>query len=131
MKLLVKRRITPGPVATMICLMQFMGAVVLAQDNTGSARQQVPPPNDRQFVNIERNVRVATAVPSADETEEIFGSNLYRRNIQPVWLQIENLGETTLMFLPGNLHRCEWLCGVSTRHISHRWRLPGRTARPG
>ncbi len=103
MKLLVKRRVTPGPVATMICLMQFMGAVVMAQDNTGSARQQVPPPNDRQFVNTERNVRVATAVPSADETEEIFGAKLYSRNIQPVWVQIENLGESTLWFLPVGL----------------------------
>ncbi len=103
MKLLVKRRIAPGPVATMICLMQFMGAVVMAQDSAASAGQQVPPPNDRQFFDTERNVRVATAVPSADETEEIFGAKLYRRNIQPVWVQIENLGEATLWFLPVGL----------------------------
>jgi len=120
MKLLVKRRITPGPVATMICLMQFMGAVVMAQDSTGSARQQVPPPNDRQFVNTERNVRVATAVPSADETEKIFGAKLYRRNIQPVWVQIENLGETTLWFLPLGLDE-----GYFTP-IETSYRLQGR-----
>ena len=100
---LVKRRITPGPVATMICLMQFIGAVVMAQDSTGSAHQQVPPPNDRQFVNTEGKVRVATAVPSAEETEEIFGAKLYSRNIQPVWVQIENLGEATLWFFPVGL----------------------------
>jgi hypothetical protein len=100
--------------------MQFMGAVVLAQDDTGSARQQVPPPNDRQFVNTERNVRVATAVPSADETEKIFGANLYRRNIQPVWLQIENLGETTLMFLAVGLDE-----GYFTP-IETSYRLQGR-----
>ncbi len=120
MKLLVKRRVTPGPVATMICLMQFMGAVVIAQDNTGSVRQQVPPPNDRQFVNTERNVRVATAVPSADETEEIFGAKLYRRNIQPVWVQIENLGETTLWFLPVGLDEAYFT------PIETSYRLQGR-----
>ena len=100
---LVKRRITPGPVATMICLMQFIGAVVMAQDSTGSAHQQVPPPNDRQFLNSEGKVRVATAVPSAEETEKIFGAKLYSRNIQPVWVQIENLGEATLWFFPVGL----------------------------
>jgi hypothetical protein len=83
--------------------MQIMGAVVMAQDSTGSARQQVPSPNDRQFVHTDRNVRVVTAVASADETEEIFGAKLYSRNIQPVWVQIENLGETTLWFLPVGL----------------------------
>ncbi len=120
MKLLVKCRVTPGPVATMICLMQFMGAAVIAQDNTGSVRQQVPPPNDRQFVNTERNVRVATAVPSADETEEIFGAKLYRRNIQPVWVQIENLGETTLWFLPVGLDEAYFT------PIETSYRLQGR-----
>jgi len=120
MKLLVKCRVTPGPVATMICLMQFMGAAVIAQNYTGSVRQQVPPPNDRQFVNTERNVRVATAVPSADETEEIFGAKLYRRNIQPVWVQIENLGETTLWFLPVGLDEAYFT------PIETSYRLQGR-----
>jgi len=87
----------------MICLMQFIGAVVMAQDSTGSAHQQVPPPNDRQFLNSEGKVRVATAVPSAEETEKIFGAKLYSRNIQPVWVQIENLGEATLWFFPVGL----------------------------
>ena len=35
-------------------------------------------------------VRITVAVPSATETEAIFEKNLYRRGIQPVWLDIEN-----------------------------------------
>ena len=60
----------------------------------------VPAPNDRLHVEIIRDVRVTTAVPSASESKSIFGVNLYRKNIQPVWVQIENLGDVSLVFLP-------------------------------
>lgn len=85
----------------MIGLLYLVPAVVLAQDDPD--RQPVPPPNDRVQVNTERNIRVATAVPSAAETDDIFGIPLYRQNIQPVWIQIENLGDETLWFLPVGL----------------------------
>lgn len=62
-----------------------------------------PPPNERLHMQTEGAIRVTTAVPSADETYEIFGAKLYRRNIQPVWIQIENLGEESLWFLPASL----------------------------
>jgi len=65
--------------------------------------QTVEPPNDRIHVQTMGNMRVTTAVPSADETSELFGVQLYRRNIQPVWIQIENLGEEVLWFLPTGL----------------------------
>ena len=81
-----------------IGLLYLMPAVVMAQ--VGSDRQQVPAPNDRTHVKTENNIRVTTAVPSAGETEEIFGIPLYKQNIQPVWIQIENLGDETLWFLP-------------------------------
>jgi len=61
------------------------------------------PPNDRLHVHVELDVRVTTAVPSAKETKEIFGFNLYKRKIQPVWLQIENLGQQRRVFLPAGL----------------------------
>ncbi len=84
-----------------IGLLYLMPAVVMAQ--ASSDRQQVPPPNDRTHVNTENNIRVTTAVPSAQETDEIFGTPLYKQNIQPVWIQIENLREETLYFLPVGL----------------------------
>lgn len=48
-------------------------------------------------------MRVTTAVPSRAETADIFGANLYARNIQPVWVQIENTGDEMLWFLPSGL----------------------------
>ena len=70
-----------------------------AESATASYRN-VPPPNDRIQENTERDVRVSTAVPSAQEAQDIFGVRLYRSNVQPVWVQIENLGDEPLIFLP-------------------------------
>ena len=86
-----------------ICIAQIMISVAAAQDNSTSDNGYVPPPNDRHFVDTVGNVRVTTAVPSAEETESIFGVKLYSRNIQPVWVKVENLGDETLWFLPVGL----------------------------
>ncbi|MFW2406083.1 MAG: LssY C-terminal domain-containing protein, partial [Gammaproteobacteria bacterium] len=53
----------------------------------------------------ERNLRLTTAVPSAEEAQEIFGVKLYRNNVQPVWVQVENLGDVEMMLLPVGLDR--------------------------
>jgi hypothetical protein len=66
----------------------------------GPGKANVAPPNDRLHVETVGDVRVTTAVPSAAESRSIFGVNVYRRNIQPVWVQIENLGDVSLVFLP-------------------------------
>ncbi len=75
----------------------------MAEDYEPLRQQSVPPPNERVFVNTEGGARVTTAVPSAEEVADIFGARLYRRNIQPVWVQVENLGEQVLWFLPAGL----------------------------
>jgi hypothetical protein len=62
--------------------------------------EQTPPPNDRLHEQSERDIRVTTAVPSAEETREIFGADLYRRNIQPVWIKAENLSDEMLYLTP-------------------------------
>jgi hypothetical protein len=62
--------------------------------------RQVPPPNDRLHVETEGYLRLTTGVASADEARDIFGVNLYSRNVQPIWLQVENLGETDMWLLP-------------------------------
>jgi hypothetical protein len=49
------------------------------------------------------DIRVSAAVPSAKETRELFGKNLYRRGIQPVWLKIENQKDSAITFLPVGL----------------------------
>jgi hypothetical protein len=45
-------------------------------------------------------LRVTAAVPSAKETQALFGAQLYRRNVQPVWVQVENKGSTPVRLFP-------------------------------
>ena len=65
--------------------------------------KQVPPPNDRLHVQHDRNLTIATAVPSAAETRDIFGMDLYAKNVQPVWVQVENRGDKSVYLTPMGL----------------------------
>jgi predicted small lipoprotein YifL len=48
----------------------------------------------------EEPIRVTAAVLGQDETARLFGLDLYDQGIQPVWLQVENGGETLLRYAP-------------------------------
>ncbi len=50
---------------------------------------------DRSQSKYDKDVRVTTAVPTAEETEAIFGADLAGKEIQPVWVKVENHSETT------------------------------------
>ena len=61
---------------------------------------QEVPFQERARTQHKNNVRVTAAVPSAEESRALFGVNLYRKGIQPVWLEIENKDEEPVWFLP-------------------------------
>jgi hypothetical protein len=61
------------------------------------------PFRERAQTQVQGNVRVTTAVPSAKESRALFGTSLYRRGVQPVWLEIENRGSELISFLPVGL----------------------------
>jgi hypothetical protein len=58
---------------------------------------------DRMQTQERQGMRVSAAVPSARESRDLFGINLYRRGIQPVWLRIENETDHAVNFLPVGL----------------------------
>jgi len=47
---------------------------------------------DRAQTKSDGNFRVTAAVLSAEETKAVFALPLYRRGIQPIWLEIANNG---------------------------------------
>jgi hypothetical protein len=49
------------------------------------------------------DVTLTTAVPSAEECVQAFGVNLYKKNVQPVWLEITNNDSVRLMLMPAIL----------------------------
>jgi hypothetical protein len=61
------------------------------------------PFRERAEVQEHGGVRVSAAVPSADEARAIFGTRLYRRGVQPVWIEIQNGLDKELTFLPVGL----------------------------
>jgi hypothetical protein len=45
-------------------------------------------------------IRVLAALPSSEESREIFASDLGERDVQAIWLEIENRTDRVLWFLP-------------------------------
>jgi len=58
------------------------------------------PFKERGITQVIDNVRVTAAVPDAKETRELFGVSLYKRGVQPVWIEIENQSDAAIVFLP-------------------------------
>jgi len=58
---------------------------------------------ERAQTQEDRGIRVTTAVPTAGETKQLFGYNLYRRGVQPVWLEIHNGRKERVAFLPAGV----------------------------
>jgi len=50
---------------------------------------------DRAQTKFDNEVRVSAAVPTEAETLALFDANLIRREIQPIWVQVENHSEHT------------------------------------
>jgi hypothetical protein len=61
------------------------------------------PFRDRAQTQIEAGIRVTAAVPSAAESRDLFGVSLYKKRVQPVWLEIENSTRETVSFMPVGL----------------------------
>jgi len=58
------------------------------------------PLKSRAQNQVENDLRVTAAVPGEAETERIFGLPLYKRGIQPVWLEIENRSALPIRYAP-------------------------------
>ncbi|MBC2712080.1 MAG: LssY C-terminal domain-containing protein [Desulfosarcina sp.] len=56
------------------------------------------PFRERAIAQTENDVRVSAAVLGAEETEAVFGLQLYKKGIQPVWLEIENNTQNRMWF---------------------------------
>jgi len=54
----------------------------------------------RAKTQSEGPIRVSATVPGRQETEALFGIDLYDQGIQPVWLEIENTSETAARYAP-------------------------------
>ena len=55
---------------------------------------------ERSQTQDDGQFRVTASVLSADETQAVFGFALYKKGVQPIWLEIENKDDEPTWFLP-------------------------------
>ena len=63
------------------------------------------PFRERAIVQTQNGVRVLAAVLGAEETQSVFGLSLYKKGIQPVWIEIENNTRHRMWFAPLGVDR--------------------------
>ena len=76
------------------------------------------PFRERAQTKSEGNVTVTAAVPSAEESRKLFGVSIYKRGVQPIWLQIENKDEEPVYFLPLSLDP-NYFSPFEAAYVSH------------
>ena len=89
----------------------------------GCATFQPQPMDEAAFqqraeTQVENGVRVSAAVLSAAEAETMFGRPLYKKGIQPIWLEIENNTDTRLRFLPVSVDR-DYFAPMEVAYLYH------------
>ena len=73
---------------------------------------------DRAQTQSEINIQITAAVPSAEESQKLFGVNLYGRGVQPIWLKIENKDEEPVYFLPVGLDP-DYFSPIEAAYVNH------------
>jgi hypothetical protein len=70
-------------------------------------------------------LRVTVAVPTRHETKQVFGTDLEKRRIQPVWLEIENLTDSPFWLMLSGVDP-NYFSAHEAAYISHSFWCRGR-----
>lgn len=73
---------------------------------------------ERAQTKVDGGVRVTAAVLSAEESKEVFGVDLYKKSIQPIWFEVENREKEPVSFLPGSVDR-DYFTPLEVSHLNH------------
>ena len=85
--------------------MVLVAAALLAGCATNFAPQPLDsiPFLERAQTQVSGDIRVTAAVPDAKETRALFGLSLYKRGVQPVWIEVANMTDEAVSFLPASI----------------------------
>ena len=72
----------------------------------------------RAETQSEKGVSVSATVLSAEEAETMFGRPLYKKGIQPIWLEIENHADTRVWFPPVSVDR-DYFAPLEAAYLFH------------
>ena len=109
-----------------------LAAVVLVATFVASCRTFSPTPmaqvgfKARAQTQSTERATVTTAVLSAQETREVFGANLYKKKIQPIWLEITNHTDGNMLFLPWSLDQAYFSPLEAAQKAGWTWKKPSQ-----
>ena len=107
-------------IGLMICLTLFVGACALSkvtfEKPATTINEQV---HERALTKESSGIRVSAAVVGTEEAKEIFGIDLFQKNIQAVWLEIENNTDRPLILLPTALDP-EYFAPLEVAYAYHK-----------
>ena len=83
-----------------IALLMFLLLMALGCASFGPVPIEEVPFKKRAVTQSDDDVNVTVVVPSPEESEKIFGTKLSNRNIQPVWIEIQNKDQAPYWFFP-------------------------------
>lgn len=74
---------------------------------------------ERAETQTRDDLRVTVAVPSQAETRELFDSSLYKKKIQPVWVEVENHSSEPVLLFPYSVDP-DYFPPLEVAYLSHR-----------
>lgn len=96
-----ERRLRFAPNVIGICFVMLLSAC--ATTYRGPAPFDDTTLRDRATTIAGDGIRVSGAIPSPEESRTVFGIDLEKDGIQPLWLEIENNTDRRIFFLPTGL----------------------------
>jgi hypothetical protein len=87
--------------SSLILIVQF----IMMTGCTGFSPQHtdVPVFSERVVFRNRGDLRIGVAVPTAEESKKMFGVDLYKKQIQPIWLYVKNSGQHNYWLLPSGM----------------------------
>ena len=86
------RPLGPAGCLTVLCLVSLLGACATFHPPASVNEVRF---RDRALSQSDEDVRVSVAVPTAEEARALFGADMLGKEIQPVWVKVENHSERT------------------------------------
>jgi hypothetical protein len=111
-------------IGLMICLTPFVGACATFEKPVTTINEQV---RERALTKESSGILVSAAVVGTEEAREIFGIDLLQKNIQAVWLEIENNANRPLILLPTALDP-DYFSPLEVAYAYHKPHAPDENA---
>jgi len=74
---------------------------------------------ERTETQSQQDLQVSVAVPSQAETRALFDSKLYKKKIQPVWVEVENKSSEPVLLFPYSVDP-DYYPPLEVAYLSHR-----------